>query len=137
MCMFDWCSWPPLFEEPRVCYTCAPWAHIHPGSFNKFVGRPLALCYAIVLPGRKSGVPARFRPDSSRGSFKIGPPKAGRRADFEVFPIKIWPKSGPEARFPARIPDLVVGLPDQVGQLPSCPPRLHWQASLACMWGWR
>ncbi len=27
---------------------------------------------------------------------------AGRRADFEAFPIKIWPKSGPKPRFPGR-----------------------------------
>ena len=51
--------------------------------------RPLALCYAMVLPGRKSGFRAGFRPDSSRDSFKIGPP-AGRR------PIG-RPISGPEA----------------------------------------
>ncbi len=59
------------------------------------------LCYAIVFPGRNSGLRFGFRPDSSRESFKIGPP-AGRRAEFEAFLIGIWPKSGPEARFPAR-----------------------------------
>ncbi len=38
-------------------------------------------CYAIVLPGRLA---------------------AGRRADFEAFPIRIRQTSGSEARFPAR-----------------------------------
>ena len=36
------------------------------------------VCYAIVLPGRKSGFRAGFRLDSNRESIKIGPP-AGRR----------------------------------------------------------
>ncbi len=40
--------------------------------------RVLTLCYAIVLPGRKSGFRAGFRPDYIRESLKIGPP-AGRR----------------------------------------------------------
>ena len=40
-------------------------------------GLQRTLCYAIVLPGRKSGFRAGFRPDSSRESIKIGPP-AGR-----------------------------------------------------------
>ena len=37
-----------------------------------------SLCYTIVLPGRKSGFRAGFRPDSSRERLKIGRP-AGRR----------------------------------------------------------
>jgi hypothetical protein len=32
------------------------------------------LCYAMMLPSRKSGFRAGFQLDSSRGSFKIGPP---------------------------------------------------------------
>ncbi len=40
----------------------------------------------VVLPGRKSGFRAGCRPDSNRESLKIGP-AAGRRADFETFPI--------------------------------------------------
>ena len=36
------------------------------------------LCYAIVLPSRKSGFRAGFRPDSNRESLKSSPP-AGRR----------------------------------------------------------
>ncbi len=31
-----------------------------------------------------------------------GRPKAGKRADFEALPIRIRPKSGPEARCPTR-----------------------------------
>ncbi len=55
----------------------------------------------IVLPGRRSGFRAGFRQDFSRGSSKIGPP-AGRRADFEAVPIRIRPKSGPEAQSPSQ-----------------------------------
>ncbi len=36
------------------------------------------LCYAVMLPGRKSRFRAGFRQDSNKGSFKIGPP-AGRK----------------------------------------------------------
>jgi hypothetical protein len=46
---------------------------------------------------------AIFRPVSIRESFEIAPP-AGRRADFEAFPIRIRPTSGPEARLPAGKP---------------------------------
>ncbi len=53
-----------------------------------------------MFPGRKSGFRAGFRPDSGVENLKIDPP-AGR-ADFEVFPITIWPKSAPETRFTAR-----------------------------------
>ncbi len=69
---------------------------------------PTVLCYAIVPPGRRSGFRAEFRPDSNGENIKIGPsadrpsgrPKAGRRADFEIFLIRIRPGSrisGPEA----------------------------------------
>jgi hypothetical protein len=51
------------------------------------------LCYALVLPGRKSGFRTGFRPDFGRSL--VG-------TDFEAFPIRIRPKSGPEARSPAR-----------------------------------
>ncbi len=63
-----------------------------PGS-----SRALPAIYNIirVLPGRTSGFRSGFRLDSSWESAKIGPP-AGRR------PAGIRPKSGPEARFPAR-----------------------------------
>ncbi len=53
----------------------------------------LALCYAIVLPGRTSGFRAGFRPESSRESLKIGPP-AG-----EVFLIGVWPNSARKLNF--------------------------------------
>ena len=62
---------------------------------------PAGVCYAVVLPGRKSVFRAGFRPDSNRESIKIGP-SAGRRSDFDAFPTRILPKSGPEDRFPAR-----------------------------------
>ncbi len=63
-----------------------------------------ALCCTIVLPGRKSGFRAGF------GRILVGKlehrpsgrPKADRRTDCEVFPIRIREKSGPEARFLAR-----------------------------------
>ncbi len=55
------------------------------------------LGYALVLPVRKSGFRAGFRPGSSRESFKIG-----RRADFEASPIRVRPRSGLEAGVPVR-----------------------------------
>ncbi len=64
-------------------------------------GLPGSLCCAMVLPGRNPAFRAGFRPESSREGFKIGLP-AGREADFDVFPIRIRPKSCPGARFPAR-----------------------------------
>ena len=50
----------------------------------------------IGLPGGISAGTSQIRP-SGRPL-----PLAGRRADFEVFPIRIRPKSGPETRSPAR-----------------------------------
>ncbi len=55
------------------------------------------VCYAKMVPGRTSGLRARFRPDSNRESLNFGNP-----ADFEVCKIMIRPKFGSEARFPAR-----------------------------------
>ncbi len=60
------------------------------------------ICYAIVLLGRTSGFRAGNRPDSNRGTPAGLRPE---RADFELSPITIRPKSGPEARLPARKPD--------------------------------
>jgi hypothetical protein len=65
------------------------------------VDRNLLVCYVIVLPSRRSGFRAGFQPDSNREGLRIGL-SAGRRADFEVFPTRVRPKSGPEARFPVR-----------------------------------
>jgi hypothetical protein len=56
-------------------------------------------------PGRKPGFRARSRPDSSRikpQSRPSGRPSAGRRADSQAFPMRVRPKSGPDALFPAR-----------------------------------
>ncbi len=52
--------------------------------------------------GRKSAFRASFRPDSKSGRLQnlaSGLPSAGRRADFEAFPIRIRLKSGPETQF--------------------------------------
>jgi hypothetical protein len=63
----------------------------------------ITLCYAIVLPGRKSCFWARLRLDSSRESLQIGLPSAGHRTEFEAFPFESGrkparkPDSGPEA----------------------------------------
>ena len=54
-----------------------------------------------MLPGQNSGFRAGFRPVSLRENLKIGPP-AGRRADSEAYPIRLRPKSDPEARFPGQ-----------------------------------
>ncbi len=64
------------------------------------------LCYAIEFPGRESGFRAGFRPDSRR-KFKnrlSGRPKAVRTADFEAFPLRNPPQSGPEGRLLAGEP---------------------------------
>ncbi len=53
------------------------------------------LCYAIMLPGRKSAFRVRFWPDCYRENTEIDSP-AGRRADFGTFPVAVQPKSGPE-----------------------------------------
>ena len=58
-------------------------------------------CYAIMLPGRKSGFRAGFRPDSNRESLKIGPP-AGRRPAGGPILTASRLESG---RNPARKPD--------------------------------
>ncbi len=50
----------------------------------------VTLCYALVLPGRKSAFRAGIWPDCYREITEIGSP-AGLR-----------PKSGPEGRFPGR-----------------------------------
>ena len=63
------------------------------------------LCYAIVLPGRKSGFRAGFRPDSSRGNLKIGPPAGLRPAGGPILMLSRL-ESG---RNPARKPDFRPG----------------------------
>ena len=50
--------------------------------------------YAPGRPERLAGVPTSGLPESR--------PSAGRKADSEVFPIQIRPKSAPEVPFPAR-----------------------------------
>jgi hypothetical protein len=59
------------------------------------------LCYAVMLPGRKSAFRAGLRPGWHRESTKIDPP-AGRRAHVGAFPVAVRQKSGPEDRSPAR-----------------------------------
>ncbi len=48
-------------------------------------GQPFPICYATVVPGRKSGFRAGFRPDSSRASLKpaLRPAEGGL---FQGFP---------------------------------------------------
>ena len=59
---------------------------------------PCTRCYAIVLPGRKSGFRAGFRPDSNRESLKIGPPSGRRPAGGPMLKLSRFrsPISGPE-----------------------------------------
>ncbi len=52
----------------------------------------------IGLPGRRS---VGFYSGNLQNWF-AGRPEAGRGADFDVLPMSIWPKSGPETPFPAR-----------------------------------
>ena len=63
------------------------------------------LCYAIVLPGRKSVFRAGFRPESSRESFKIGPPGPLRPAGGPILTLSRL-ESG---RNPARKTDFRPG----------------------------
>ncbi len=69
---------------------------LHPGTSSYPMSGNSASGPDIGLPGR---------PDSSRESINIGPPaglRAGRRADFEAFSIRIRLKSGQQTPFPAR-----------------------------------
>ncbi len=59
---------------PRACLG----SNIEDFRLRPFFDHSFTLCYATVLPGRKSGFWAGFRPDSRRESIKIGP-LAGRR----------------------------------------------------------
>ena len=86
--------------DRSMCRTHATWASV---SEHMGLGAAHTLCYAILLPGRQSGVRAGLRPDSNRENFKIGRPKAGRRVDSETFPPRIRPKCDPETPFPARM----------------------------------
>ncbi len=63
------------------------------------------LCCAKVLPGRKSGCRAGCRPDSSRGSLKIGPSASLRPAGGQILRF-FRIESG---RNPARKPDFRPG----------------------------
>ncbi len=64
----------------------------------------LTLCYAMLLPGRKSGFRAEFRPDSKLENIKICPP-AGR-ADFEAVSTGFRLKSGPMYGLEALLHDI-------------------------------
>ncbi len=68
-----------------ICLRCR---HVQSRSQKSFgsAGGPIL---AGLLPGTY-----RNRPS--------GRPKAGRRADFNAFPVAVRPKSGPEGRFTAR-----------------------------------
>ncbi len=63
------------------------------------------LCYAIVLPGRKSGLRAGCRSDSDRERINIGP-LAGRRPAGQPMLTLSQLESG---RNPARKPDFRAG----------------------------
>ena len=55
------------------------------GQNTKNTKKTRILCYAIGLPGRKSGFRAGFRPDSIRESLKLGPPVGLRQAGGPIF----------------------------------------------------
>jgi hypothetical protein len=54
---------------------------------------PLALCCTIVLPGRKSGFRAGFRPDSIRNNIKVSPPAGLRPAHTASSEAALGPQS--------------------------------------------
>ncbi len=74
-------------------------------SWRIFAQGPTALCYALVLPGRKFGFRTGFRPPSSWESPEIGP-SGGRRPAGGPFVRIARLESG---RNPARKPDLRPG----------------------------
>ena len=78
-----------------------------PQKGNLICGTPLYSCLRhseTSTPPKNLRKPTRIDPgkllSNTRGMDHK--PRAGRRADFEVFPTRIRPKSGPEARFPAQ-----------------------------------
>ncbi len=57
------------------------------------------------VSGSEVCLPGRISADNLSGKLQNRPagwPKAGRRGDFDVFPNRVRPKSGPETRFQAR-----------------------------------
>ncbi len=74
----------------------------HPTSHKLPADKILSLGYALELPGRKSGLRARFRPDSIRKKTKSGPP-AGRRPAGGLIWMPSGLESGPEVRLLARM----------------------------------
>jgi hypothetical protein len=124
ICLFRLCFFPPMF-----CSLAGSWAVQRRGPFTvgqtgaasparpsaaglwalegraarPWLGRSgrlgISVCEA-VFPGRKSGFPAGFRPDSSREfqNRPSGRPKASRSADFETSPIRIGSEADPETR---------------------------------------
>ncbi len=97
------------------------------GGWQKLVSRmsdePLrrvcTLCYAIVLPARKSDLRAGFRPDSNRGKLTIGPPAGRRPARGPIFRLSRLESS----RNPARKLDVRPG--STIAQHRVC--RVHMQ----------
>jgi hypothetical protein len=66
-------------------------------------GHEIALALVCKASGPEMGLPGRIAAGVLIGkTSKSDRPKAGRRADFEALPTGIRPKSGPEARVPAR-----------------------------------
>jgi hypothetical protein len=67
-------------------------------------GAGFTLCYAIMLPGRKSAFRAGFcRTATGKAPKSALRPAFGRpEPDFGAFPVAVRQKSGPEGRFPTR-----------------------------------
>jgi hypothetical protein len=63
----------------------APPLQTHPRRIRTTLIKSITLCYTIVLPGRKSGFRAGFRPECYRENIEIGP--FGRpEVQFRCFP---------------------------------------------------
>ncbi len=82
-------------------------AEAYEGSrFGAVTVRPTRGLYVMqqcFWPGNRSSGPDVGRTLIGKPSNRpSGRPSAGRRADFEAFPSRVRPKSGPEARCPAR-----------------------------------
>ncbi len=80
-----------------VVQTLRKWKVIEPDALYSMLRN--------IASGPEIGSPGRILDGVLPGKDRIRPsgrPKAGRRAEFCVFPVAVRPKSSPEGRFPAR-----------------------------------
>ncbi len=107
-----WCA-PPQpsqslnLKAPRCMWACtiAPKTSLFFQAKTTSRQKRATLCYAITLPGRKSGFQARFRPDSSREGLKCDPPAGLRPVGVPI----LMPSRLGSGRNPVRKSDFQSG----------------------------